>query len=76
MPEGAPEGPEGVWLEYADGTRVEDLPILYVGVDDEGCAMFEVLTPRDDAPVSAGARLWPGKTALILPKLVPRPEPQ
>lgn len=66
-----PPGPEGVWLEYADGTRYENLPTVYQGVDHDELATFEVIPPRAEPPTAAGARLWPGMTALVLPVLAP-----
>jgi hypothetical protein len=70
-----PAGPEGVWLEYADGARYENLPTVFQGIDDDGLATFEVIPPREEAPMSAGAALWPGMTSLVLPVLAPGAEP-
>jgi hypothetical protein len=67
-----PEGPTGVWLEYADGQRYTDLPVIYLHTSEAGIAHFEVLVPRElESPVAAGAAVWPGKTSLVLPMLKP-----
>lgn len=67
-----PEGPAGVWLEYADGVRYTDLPVMYISTSEAGIAHFEVIPPREmEAPVAAGASYWPGKTSLVLPMLKP-----
>jgi hypothetical protein len=66
-----PSGPTGVWLEYEDGQRYEDLPTIYVGRDDNGCACFRVLTPRDEPPVAAGMATLPGMTSIEIPGLRP-----
>jgi hypothetical protein len=69
MSDEVPEGPTGVWIEYPDGTRYENLPVLFLGYDEHGVAMFEVLPPRgsDERIRSAGAAYWPGMTSLTLP---------
>ena len=62
--------PEGVSLEYADGTVYEELPLEDLGPDENGIQTWRVMLPRDDeAPVSAFVRYWPAKTALVLPML-------
>lgn len=67
-----PEGPSGVWLEYADGTRYENLAVVYLHTSKAGIAHFEVIPPRElESPVAAGAAVWPGKTSLVLPMLKP-----
>lgn len=66
-----PEGPTGVWVEYADGTRYSDCPTVYVGTDEEGVALFELIPPRTEPPVSLGAETLPGMTGLSFPKLRP-----
>jgi hypothetical protein len=75
--------PVGVYFEYADGQRYENLPTVFVrwDTDDKSgvpCAMFEVIPPRDpeeDRPIAIGAQTWPGRTGLILPKLRDRENP-
>lgn len=74
MAEDTPKGPTGVWIEYADGGWYANVPTVFVGIDDEGCAQFEVIPPREEAPVAMGAVEWPGKTSLIIPKLQARPK--
>ena len=64
-----PEGPTGVWVEYFDGARFNDLPTLYLGTDEDGLATFEVLAPRDERAKKIGARTFPGRTSLIIPRL-------
>lgn len=74
MTDTPPTGPTGVWLKYADGEIVKDVPTIYVGTDADGIAHFELLLPRDESPVSAGAAVWPGMTSLALPMLAPGTE--
>lgn len=71
-PSEPPQGPEGVWLKYADGTRVGDLPTIYLGVDAEGLHCWQVLSPSDDHPVAAGAAVLPARSALVIPQLRPK----
>lgn len=64
-----PESPSGVWVEYFDGVRFDDLPLLYLGIDEDGLATFQVLTPRDEPVRKAGMKTFPARTALIVPRL-------
>lgn len=64
-----PEGPQGVWVEYQDGTRYVDVPTVYVGLDESGSSTFELIPPRDERPTAIGARLWPARTGLSVPLL-------
>jgi hypothetical protein len=66
--------PSGVWLEYSDGVRYENLPLIWVEVDEHDVDIFEVIPPREEHPVASGADVWPGKTGLRLPWLKPRRE--
>lgn len=70
LPEPTP--PTGAWLEYGDGTRYTDLPVIFMGIGEDGCAQFEVIPPRDEPPVSFGCATLPGMTAIGLPALRPR----
>jgi hypothetical protein len=67
-----PPAPTGVWLEYADGARYTNVPTVYAGRDEKGVAIFEVLAPRDDAPVAAGMEKLPGMTSVAIPALRPK----
>jgi hypothetical protein len=71
-PEEIPAGPVGVWLEYGDGLRYTDVPTIYVGRDDEGLAVFEVIPPREGSPVAAGMATMPGMTTVSIPALRPK----
>lgn len=66
-----PEGPSGVWLEYADGARFTDLPTLYLGTDEDGLATFQLLVPRDEPIAKIGAERWPGRTSMLIPRMLP-----
>lgn len=71
-----PEGPQGVWLEYADGVRYTDVLVAYMHTSKAGIAHFEVIPPRElESPVAAGAAYWPPSTSLELPMLRPGTEP-
>lgn len=64
-----PRGPEGVWVEYQDGSR-HDVEAFPVGRDRADIWQWELRLPRsvlDDAPVQMGAALFPGQTAIQLP---------
>lgn len=69
-----PEAPSEVWLEYADGVRFTFVPTIFRGYED-GCAVFEVVAPRDEPPVAAGMKKMPGKTSLVIPALRPKENP-
>jgi hypothetical protein len=56
-----------VWITYYDGATFTDLPSLYLGVDEDGLATFQLLTPRDDPIAKIGAVYWPGRTSLMIP---------
>ena len=64
-----PEGPVGVWLAYADGTRIEDIPTIYLGVDEFGLHIWQTLSPRDEPPVGAGMKILPARTTVVIPRL-------
>lgn len=74
--------PQGVYFEYSDGKRYENLPTVFerwdTNEDGDPIAMFEVIPPRDpdeDRPISIGAAVWPGLTGLVLPVLKDRENP-
>ena len=75
--------PEGVYFEYSDGMRYENLPTVFQRWDTDDktgvpIAMFEVIPPRDpeeDRPIAIGAQTWPGLTGLVLPQLKDRENP-
>ena len=69
-----PEGPAGVWLTYFDGQTYTDLPTLFLGIDEDGLATFQLLTPRDEPIAKLGAVYWPGRTSLLIPGLHPPEE--
>lgn len=64
------EGPIGVWVEYPDGERFDDIPVIYDGRDEDGYDLFDLLLPRDideDQPRRWGAKRFPAKTAVNIP---------
>ena len=72
-----PAGPSGIWVRYADGTRFDNVPCMYLRTDDEGIAQFELIPPREpwkDKPIAMGAALWPGKTGLVFPLISTDPD--
>lgn len=66
--------PQGVWVEYPDGTRYDNLATIFHGRDENGIAMYEVIPPREDLPSSMGAALLPSMTGLRFPELEPGSE--
>lgn len=75
MTDSDPRPPEGVWLEYADGTRYENLPTVYMGIDpDDDTHTWEIIAPREEPPTNAGLGLFPPKTSLVLPMMAPGSE--
>jgi hypothetical protein len=71
MSDEEPEAPTGVWVEYPDGSRYDNLPVIFVGFAD-GCACYEVLYPSDEPAVAVGMDRLPGKTTVNVPMLIPR----
>ena len=72
------EGPIDVWVEYPDGVRFDDIPVLYDGRDEDGYDLFDLLLPRDieeDRPRRWGARLFPAYTAVNIPLPTEKPGP-
>lgn len=64
-------GPQGVSVTYRDGMTFENVPSIYTGHDpDDGCAVYELIPPRDpavDLPVHLGIETMPAKTAIVFP---------
>lgn len=62
--------PEGVRIVHADG-QVTPCEPAFVGIDSEGFAVWDIMTPFDAA---AGDRLhvamMPGRSSLVIPKPV------
>jgi hypothetical protein len=64
------EGPTGVWVLYPRSGRFDNLPVIYVGRNDEGVDLFEILLPIDveeEKPSGMGMRTFPGHTGVRLP---------
>jgi hypothetical protein len=57
--------PEGVRFEYPDGTRTGDLPLVYLGVDDEGLDVWEVLAPDHRLPARVHATRIPPRSSIV-----------
>jgi len=67
--------PEGVAVEYRDGTIYENLPLEDYGLDAEGNHLWRVMLPRDmyeELPVGMTVAHWPAHTGLMIPALAPR----
>ena len=66
--EPTPPAPQGVRLTYTDGTESGPLPLVYIGRDAEGLAVWEAMLPPRDERTPAGlvAATVPGRTVLRL----------
>jgi len=61
-----PESPQGVRLQYADGSTTDALPLVYRGVDDDGLDVWEVLAPDRRQPTSILVGLFPAASVVQL----------
>lgn len=60
-----PESPENVRLRYVDGSTSDVLPLLYRGLDDDGCHLWETFAPLDDrTPLALLVGVMPGRTTI------------
>lgn len=58
--------PDDVRVHYADGTTSDELPTIYLGVDDEGTAVWEAMLPDDREPVRLTVASLPARTTVLL----------
>jgi hypothetical protein len=52
------QSPVNVWVEYPDGARFENLPLVYGGVEDRE-HLWMVVEPRSDHPEKVGVDTMP-----------------
>jgi hypothetical protein len=57
-------GPRGVWVEYHDGARFDDLPVIPAGPDEAGVEVYDLLLPRDEAIARMGLAVLPAQTSV------------
>ena len=65
-----PEYPKGVWVEYPDGERHENLILMYRGLDEDGLHLFELMLPHsleDRRPCRMGVDVLPARTSIGFP---------
>jgi len=60
-----PKPPQGVWIEYPDGTLCVDLPVVYTG-RKRGYHQWEVMAPRAGVPRAVGAAVLPARTTISI----------
>jgi hypothetical protein len=58
--------PQGVRLEYDDGTVSDVLPVLYLGRDDDGLELWEALAPDQRRPRALVAAVVPPRTSVVV----------
>jgi hypothetical protein len=59
-----PEPPQLVCLRYADGSTSDPLPLLYRGLDDDACDLWEALAPDEREPSAILVGRLPGSCTI------------
>lgn len=59
-----PVEPQQVRLEYVDGSLSASLPLLYRGLDDDGCDVWEALAPDERRVRALRVGMMPGRCTI------------